>query len=606
MSKEQSSHHEARSILMPALKKGLERFENTTLFYMSHDSTGTNFDYCQDFRLLTWVAGSAHTLHVNPNEWRERVERERKLLKSDMIELGDWTTAIDIDQEYCEYLWAIGEHEYATTTAQHITQEYEATSNEAFADAEMNEYLSSFLLKIRKYLPLQVVCYNYLKEDNLAKAQELMEGIDLGSSGYLYFSGVLDYYERKKDFFGINAFIDEMNDRVAGLHDDGGYNVLIKKAKEARNMLILEQEGKKYKDEDAKENQTPYEWIQKQTDRMVFLLEAGKHEEAKSIAEAVLAYVNEETNPSKDEDLREKVKRLRKEISKRRRQEEEIGSLAFANKKQAKIEDENDYLFKNGDRVRILCLLATIFTQYPACEDLLDRCIYGDTEMQSIVESIQMSAKRYQPSAWISLMNVFGKTQKWEELAEIYNKACNISPDSMSTITLDYARHLLDTDEEKACKLVEGIPDLTVRVDGFVDIIRWQVEKKGFVGWQKKIAQLIALEDVILKPKTDFSIYDLDMFQDTEDEQYEVVEKKKISTGRFILYDDSEEIESRRFRKKSPFLLANLARSAILKGEWEIFSTIFEDERLIPSQKVKVLKEVTDWLTKGKEIVHSF
>jgi len=61
-------------------------------------------------------------------------------------------------------------------------------------------------------------------------------------------------------------------------------------------------------------------------------------------------------------------------------------------------------------------------------------------------------------------------------------------------------------------------------------------------------------------------------------------------------------IEKYTFGEKLPGLLANFAKLAVTKGEWDIFARIFQDERMSPTLKAYVLIGVADWLQDGSEI----
>lgn len=613
MSAEKEKRLEASAIVLPALKRGLESFDGTVAFRESKDDSPVNFQEKEDFRTLTSLAITAQKLHCYPQEWRQKIDQRRAVLKSEIVDIGDVITAIEIDEVYCDFLMAIGETDQAVELARHITDGYVVPDPMSKADqgllAVMGARMQEQQFGHKKEHILVDLAYKFIKRGDLAKAVELVEGVDLTNEGYLYFAGMLDYHKENRNISAIEEFIADMDRRVTISQEDKedyreSWRMLRALSNQAKEAIagIQAQSGNL---DGAMANMEAINVgnhrVREQTEFVEKLLKEGKEAEARQLAESIIDNVNANTSLLADkkfggDDEEEEL-------------DETIGSLDFLKPKQTEsesTEDEDEYEFRNYDRAEVFSSLAKVLAPYPQYRDLFDLCVNGPDGSRSIADSIALANKDSQSSLWSNLIEVYGRVGDRDRLEETYRRGCELYPDSVDFLTMEYAYALYDFDQEKALELILSNPDLERRADGFASFVRAQIEEKGFKGWQDLIAQLVTLEDAVLLPQqeqeTEFSIDDLNSVEDDDDEDPDKQVVTSASSGGFSMFVSSEWPPKSKFWRKSPGLLANLAKLAITKGEWDTFGKIFQDERMSPTLKTHVLSEVTDWLQEGKEI----
>ena len=583
MSLEKERRLEASIVVLPALKKGLEDFEGLTSFREGGDSP-VNFQEKEDFRTLTSLALTARALNHRPQEWRERIEQRRRTLKTEMMEVGDIITAIEIDEVYCDFLMEIGETDQAVELARHITDDYVlqdplSKSDQGFF-AVMGARMQEQQFGSKKDRALVDIAYKFIKKGDLVRAVELVEGVDLGEKGYLYFAGILDYHKNNGDIAAMEAFIKDMDSRAAlSQANEEDYRkawpflrALSNRAKEA----IAQIQAQNGNLGDAMANMESINVgnhrVREQTEFVEKLLTEGKESVARQLATAIMDYVNANTSRLPDK---------------------KFGG-----------DDEEEYEFRNYDRAEILSSLAKVLAKYPSCQDLFEVCVNGTDGIRNIVESISLANQDSQSSLWSNLIEVFGRAGNRERLERIYKEGIDRYPDSTDFLSMEYAFALYDLDPDQALELILNNPNLERRADGFASFVRAKIEEKGFSNWRELITQLVALEGAVLLPQeeADFSIDDLTDVGDDDEEDPDRQVVTSVSVGSMSMFVSNEWPPKTKFWRKSPGVLANLSKLAIIKGEWDTFGKIFQDERMSPTLKVHVLSEVTDWLQEGKEI----
>lgn len=334
--------------------------------------------------------------------------------------------------------------------------------------------------------------------------------------------------------------------------------------------------------------------VREQTEFVQKLLDESKEDEARQLVWTILNDVNANTSYSADKEFGEDDDGF----------DETIGSLDFLPKQEAEEDQAEEYEFRNYDRAEILSSLAKVLADHPQCRDLFDYCVHGNDSVRSIADSIALANRDSQSSLWSNLIEVFGRVGDKEQLDATYQRGCELYPDSVDFLTMEYAYALYDFDQEKALELIMINPDLERRANGFANFVRAQIEANGFSDWQELVAQLVKLEDDVLLPQQEpeFNIDDILAVEDDEDEDPDKQAVVSASSGSFSMFVTDEWPPRTKFWRKSPGLLANLSKIAIVKGEWDTFGKIFRDERMSPSLKVHVLSEIADWLHEGKEI----
>ncbi len=605
MATEKDKRLEASVIVLPALRRGLKGFEDRISFREVSDDSPVNFQEKEDFRTLTSLALTAQKLNAQPQEWRQRVEDRRQALKTEMAEVGDVITSIEIDEAYCDFLMTLGETDKAVELAQHITEGYVLPAKDTLDDnpfAFMAKGMQEIQFSKKKDHALVDLAYKFIKKGDLAKAAELVEGVNLSQEGYLYFAGLLDYHKEKGDVIAIQQFISDMDNRTAIAEADkddfvGAWRFLRGLSNQAKEAIaeIQTQNGDL---SNAMENMADINVgnhrVMEQIKFVGRLLEEGKEDEARQLAGAIIKDINTNTSDLPDKEFHDNEDD--------EEEDEKIGSLDFAKPIEAEpeVEEEEDkHEFRNYDRAENLSSLAKTLAKYPQYKDLFDTCI------RCTEESIVLTYKDSQSSLWSNLIEAFGEAGDQGRLEEYYQRGCELYPKSKDFLTEQYAYALYEFDQQKALELILSNPDLERRADGFASFIKAQIEEKGFGNWEELVAQLVTLEDAVLLPhnsETDFSINDLSEVVDGDEEDPDQQVVTSASTGGFSFFVSSEWPPKSKFWRKSPGLLANLSKLAITKGEWDIFGKIFQDERMSPTLKVHVLSEVSDWLQDGKEI----
>jgi|GEM_PF-2557083 len=610
---EKETSSEVLSIVLNALKKGLESFEHVTSFSEGSDSS-VNYREKEDFRSLTALAVAAQALDSKAPEWRRKVDSGRQRLKAEMIELGDIITAIEIDQVFIEYLLAVDELDQAIVLARNITAGYTVPDPMSKVDQGKLAVIAARMqlqqFEEKKVRALVDVAYKLVIKGDLVRAAESVERVDLTNEGHLYFAGILSHHKKNGDVRAITDFIVDMDRRAALSQEDvkdyrQSWVMLIMLSNQAKESIAQIQARTGNIDSAMQRMMTitvgGYR-VREQTTFMEQLLKEGNDAPARELALAIINDLNKNTSHladkkfGKDDDEAEK--------------DEEIGSLDFLRPKLNVRSDENQYEFRNYDRAEALSLLAKTLARFPQCRDLFDLCINGLDGDRGIIDSIRLSNRDIQSSLWSNLITVFGTAGEREKLEETYRQGCELYPDSIDFLTMKYAYALYDFDQNSAMELILSNPDLEQRVDGFAAFVRAQIEENGFSDWQKLITKLVNLEDAILLPlwdeKEEFSIHDLAEDQDGGDGGSDQQVITSASTGGYTFYASSGQQPTQKFLRTSPALLANLSKLAIIRGEWDAFDKIFKDQRMSPKLKVLVLSEVTDWLQKGVEIVFWF
>lgn len=606
MSTESLQNQEVHTILEPILQLELMALEGFDSFRdITEESINVNHQDKEDFDLLTRLTLAADALHVHPQLWKNKVNQRRDHLKNEIGELGDIINVIEVDQAYCNFLIDLGQYDKAIDLARHITDDY-STPTPKDADEDLLEYFAAqaraneFISK--KSMALIEVAAKLIGKGCLDQAADLITEAGPNPEDFVYYYSLLEFLHNQENASAIEALLTDFQIRINSFPSPEHwfitkiYQDLQNQAHESLALLSIHQGELNDAIHHVDLINEPHYRIYLQTKLIGILLEKGDTEQAHKLASATITYINTHTSPLPDFDPQNKPVSF----------DDTVNSQKLPSPSpDSKPTSSPDY-FRHYHRVSFLSSLATILAQHPSCQDLFHLCLDGSRTdgSDSLVHSIGLSDLNNRSSLWKELLKTYLAAGNSTQLETTYHQSCRLCPEDYASLTEEYARLLYDFNPQQALDIIINNPNPERKADGFAHYIYTQITAHGFNGWKTLVTQLVALEDDILGSQSEFSIKDLTSLETDSETNPDHQLTTSISVGS-ITIGDSHLLEHH-FARKSPTLLADLAKLAVTKNEWNIFRQILSDHRLTLNVKAKLICDVTDWLTRNKPLTSWF
>ena len=561
-----------RDLIVAPIKQRLEVLgdDPEIVTYKGTNKAGSA-DLKEDFEMLTRLARACQKLDIDPEQWDQKVLDRRERSRQLALEYGDIIVAIEIEQSYIEYLMNQGQADQAIELAQSLTDTYSVPHpNELGIDVDVMESRRVKMQHVQYELLIPRIftdiAKHLIRAGELDWAADLMEDIDLNEYGNGYFSYLLEHFKDTGNQPAVQELMADLASRLEIINDEreSSYRKLIAVYNEARDIMTeasIEDGNIADVIDSLIEIQIPRVKVSKLIDLTSKQIAEGHLQTARQTAVLALTELNKKVDP-------------------------------------------DDQSFTPYNRAELLTELAFAVGAHREFSDLFDQCLYGKRvdEEDGIVFAISEAQKDSQSPLWIKMMKMFAGIEDWSRLESYYQQGPERYPDSSDYITAKFANIIASQHPQRAGQLIDKLPLGELRVDALKTYAFDRLYAGSpFNDWREYVDQITALEDEILDvgSDNDWSIDDLITEEEPNNLLGEDEQVRTVVTAGSMQFGLVPEIK---FWRRTPDLLANLAKMAVKRGEWQHFSDIINDLRMDNYKLVMTIEEVADWLEDGVEI----
>lgn len=540
----------------------ISRFDKDTDFAPEYIKQRGGVNYLKsDFALLTKLALVAERLDFNTDYWRNALEERRSQNKQTAFEYGDRLTALEIDEDYCFYLFDSGKVNDAIEFAQHITDGYVQPSQYEIRDAmEAIAYdieQRQFDEKPQRILERMIT--RLITSGDIERVHQIMSlpiMFEYDKLGYL--RGLADYSMEQQDHEQLSLIHSELRKRMAFNDDD----ILFRRYRAVSDSIIKYQAIKFIEDGDilaaiekASEIEVPH--VRLQT-KISFIPDA-------------LTYDSQY------------VKKFVQEITTEIEREYAIDEINA---------EEVIILGKLNLQINLLLEIFDNLVPYEELADITQQCMYGTEEQRGLFDCL-LRMRNPAPFAQ-TILTILAKNKSIDCVEEMYMELSKLFPDFSDYLTKAFALTVAEIDPVYAENSLLSIDDLEVRKNGYYKYIcnMFESGRIEMSRWYEFVQNYKNLEDLYLKPEPDLFAGDftLDDILNAPNEAEKKAERS-IAFGSFAVIRGGEMFPKSK-SSQIPGLLAYLAEYAGKREDWQEFTEIVSDSRMTPDKVVRVLATI--------------